>query len=91
MSRETTKQVRQIVGKYYEAYQTFNDLRKDKKTRRIKFMRNGFRFEDSEYKAWAAAIKKDLDEAGIWYRDAGFDIGESWRGDYVYYSIVIEA
>ena len=91
MSRATTKQVRQIVGKFYTAYASYNDIRKNKQTRRIKFTRNGFIFTPEEYKTWAAGIKKELVAAGIWHRDEGFKEGECWRGSYVYYSVVVEA
>ncbi len=91
MSRATTKAVRQIVAKHYPAWATFNDIRKDKKTRRIKFMRNGFVEAPEFYKAAAAAIKADLVAAGIWHRDEGFKQGNCYRGDYVYYSVVLEA
>lgn len=91
MSRETTKQVREIISKHYPYVFTYNDIRKDKKTRRIKCMINGYMFSTAEYKAMAAGIKADLDAAGIKYRDEGFKAGESYRGDYVYYSVVVEA
>lgn len=91
MSRANTKLVRQIVAKYYTAYASYNDVRKDKKTRRIKFMRTGFKHHVDEYKAWAAGIKKDLVAAGIWHRDEGFKESYCNRGEYVYYSVVIEA
>lgn len=91
MSRANTKQVRQIVAKYYNAYVSYNDIRKDKKTRRIKFMRNGFIHDPEEYKTWAEGIRKDLIAAGIWHRDEGFKEGWCYRGSYVYYSVVVEA
>ncbi len=91
MSRATTAKVREIVRKYYPELATFNDLRKDKKTRRIKFMRNGYIETPELYKMAASAIKNELVAAGIWHRDEGFKEGECYRGSYVYYSVVIEA
>jgi ribulose bisphosphate carboxylase small subunit len=40
-SKQITKQVRAIIKKHYEYWSTFNDARADKKTSRIKCMRNG--------------------------------------------------
>lgn len=91
MSRANTKAVRKIVQSQFDSWVSYNDIRKDKKTRRIKFMRNGYVFTPEEYKAWAAEISRQLVEAGIWHRDAGFKQGECWRGEYVYYSVVVEA
>ena len=92
MSRATTKQVRAIIAKHYPNWlATYNDIRKNKKTRRIKCMRNGYRETPEFYKNAAAAIRADLKAAGIWNRDDGFKTGETWRGDYVYYSVVVEA
>ncbi len=91
MSRETTKQVREIISKHYPYVFTYNDIHKDKKTRRIKCMINGYKFPAAEYKAMAAGIKADLDAAGIKYREEGFKASESYHGDYVYYSVVVEA
>lgn len=91
MSKETTKKVREIVKKHYDFWASYNDIRKDKKTRRIKCMQNGYHHPAEYYKAAAAAIKADLDAAGIKYRDEGFKSGVCWRGDYVYYSLVLPA
>ncbi len=91
MSKAITKQVREIVKKHYDYWATYNDIRADKKTRRIKCMRNGFVDTPEFYKTTAAKIKADLDAAGIKYREEGFKSGESWRGDYVYYSLVLPA
>jgi len=91
MSKAITKQVREIVKKHYDFWVSYNDIRKDKKTRRIKFMQNGYHHPAEVYKQTAAAIKADLDAAGIKYKDEGFKAGECHRGDYVYYSVVLPA
>lgn len=91
MSKAVTKQVREIVKKHYDFWVSYNDIRKNKKTRRIKFMRNGYHFTADAYKGMAASIKADLDAAGIKYKDEGFKAGECYRGDYVYYSLVLPA
>ena len=89
MSRQNTKLVKEIIETHFSGF-VFNDVHKDKKTRRIKVMQNGFQYQDDEYKQWDDAIQQELKSNGIWYTDAGFKHGESWRGDYIYYSVVIE-
>lgn len=89
-NKQITKQVRAIIKKHYDYWSTFNDLRADKKTRRIKCMRNGYDF-GQQYDAWAAAIQADLDAAGITYSEAGFYYGDCWRGGYTYFSVVLPA
>jgi hypothetical protein len=89
MSRQNTKLVKEIIEKHFSGF-VFNDVHKDKKTRRIKVMKNGFKYQEDEYKQWDDAIQQELKSSGVWYTDAGFKRGESWRGDYIYYSVVIE-
>ena len=91
MSRTNSAAVNKIVKSQFDYWANFSDVRKDKKHRRLKFMRNGFVFTPEEYKGWAAEIKRQLVEAGIWHRDEGFKQGVGWRGPYVYYSVVVEA
>jgi hypothetical protein len=92
MSNATVKQVREIIKSQYNYWTTYNDLRKDKKTRRIKCMINGYIYSPEEYEKWDTEIKRQMDEAGIAYKEAGFKDGYmDYRGAYVYYSVVLDA
>lgn len=91
MSGNTTKQVRDIVKSQYEYWNTFNDLRKDKKSRRLKFMRNGYFFDQKDYDRWDANIRRAMENEGIQFSDAGFRMGQSYRGNYMYYQVVLPA
>ena len=84
---QVVKQIRAIVKKHYNYRMSYNDLRKDRKTRRLKFA-SGEYFETPKFCENATkAIIADLDAAGIEYISAGFKLGDSDRGDYMYFAV----
>lgn len=83
------KQIRQAVkaGGYDYSY-TYND--KNKTTRRIKCMQNGYNHGAAKYAKMDRAIKKQIEKCGIKIERAGFDLCTTWRGDYYAYVVVIK-
>lgn len=89
--REISATVRTIVGQHYHYWFKFNDIRKDRKSRRLKFMRNGSIDTPRQYRSMSKKIIHALNEAGIKFIDAGFKSGtsEQFRDDYVYFYVVL--
>ena len=87
--RQTLKRVRTAVFHHYDYWHYFNDIRSNKRTRRLKFMKNGVIFAPERYKSMAARIKTELSLEGIKVIDAGFKSGYGAFGEYVYFYVVL--
>jgi len=56
--RKHVKQIKQVVAKHYNFWRVFNDKRLY--GRRLKFMKNGYKYTDEEYKQIVDNIVKEL-------------------------------
>lgn len=59
------------------------------KSRKLKFMQNGFQHTKKQYSSWDKKIRAGLKAAGVEFLSAGFQECFSWRGPYKAYIIKI--
>lgn len=68
----TASQVARIVKQSgFDVWFWYND--RNKRSRRLKFMRNGYEYTKAEYRKWDHKIKRDLAKANITVLTAGFE------------------